>query len=367
MYEFYLADKLMEDNTYIRSELNAKSGDPEFTEIFGDNVKEEYKEKLQIINGKLVYKTLDADEIEAAESLGMGVKITPLSEVEAGAKVAYIPTANPDETFSGATYVLDNVSSSPTYNTYIEKTIDTYKPGNMTWVYLGQDAYGNILLTSDDVTSFEMTIGGQDGWVDGPDRMDTLCNTLYGNTTYAKETRNMKAEDVNRILGYNGPFGQYQDTTYGWLQDLNEETTFGDIAELYTTLNKTTPRKLDTQFDDYLVNWYQYDEGINRVSAVGAEKVLLGKEKSFWLSTAGATLYSWDFETGTGVFEVACATFSELAYDDVVVRIFNMNFAFSAPNAEQANSFPLRPVIVLKDNIYFGDTNAKGELTLVEM
>lgn len=364
VYAMYLADYMMQNDAKTSDSLNVKASDVEFTEIFGTNVKDEYKEKLEIVAGRLVYRTADPELVPVLKELNMAITVVPTT-LAVGDLVEYIPTADPGGTYSGATYAKDTVATSTTYNTYIEKTKDTYTPGNMKWVYLGQDEAGNVLLTSQEATNFTMTIAGQDGFVDGPSRLDTLCNTLYGNSTYALATRNMKIEDINRVLGYpgeTGNLGSYYDQA-GTIINTPIAKTIGQIeTELGKKINnRKTPRKIPAKaFEDYLSDYYSYTGAAYKGESTDEYKVIFKKadgttnQSIYWLSSSNVNAIVCD---GYAYFNVRRVNGGRLTAYGV----------FCSNNAEYAPSYALRPVIVLKPNIQFGEKNSNGELKLVEM
>ncbi|MBR5227457.1 MAG: hypothetical protein IKV94_02350 [Clostridia bacterium] len=353
-YNLYLTSKYAENPYFDASSIT----EADYDDIFGDSIKDAYRNKLQIVDGNLVYKTLDAGEKEIVKELGMAIeiKITPLSEVKVGDKVDYTPTANPTSYFDGATY--ETKDSQGYYIETVKK--DYYTPGNMTWVYLGQDENGNILLTSQETTSFTMKITGQDGYATGPDRMNTLCNTLYGNSTYGT-ARNMKIEDVNRALGYTGPRGIYYDND-GKTVTTPEALTFGTIEEEFGTLSGINkPRLLpDKPFEDYLSDYYSYSGSTYAETKPDEYKLIFKKadgttnQNVYWLSSPASLVY---VNLGYAIFNVRYVESGHACVKDM----------FYSTGNERGGSYALRPVIVLKSNIRFGEKNLDGELTLVEM
>jgi len=357
-YSLYLGNRLMEDSSFDSTTINVTSSDAEFIKIFGNNVKEEHKENLQIINGELKYKTSDNEKKEILKDLGMSVTtIIPLSEIKVGDLVDYTPTAAPDSTNSGITYVKDTDTASSKYNTYIEKTIDTYKPGNLTWVYLGQNEEGNILLTSQEATSFTVNIAGQDGWATGAERIDELCNTLYGNSKYAQETRNMKIEDVNRILGFNGKKGIYYDIN-GEEITTDEPKKFGEIGATGIAL-----RASETEFNNYVSDSYSYTGTAYKANTTDEYQVIFKKsdgvtnQVSYYLSSSSALSIVSD---GSEHYYLRYVSYGSVGNGSVC----------SANSDDVINevelSYALRPVIVLKSNVQFGEKNSNDKLTLIE-
>lgn len=280
-----------------------------------------------------------------------------------GEPVKYTPTADPSGTYSGVTYVIDTETTSSTYNTFIESTTD-YTPGTIDWLYFGQDANGNHLLISQDVTEFTVNIGGQDAWVTGPDRLDTLCNTLYGNSTYGV-ARNISREDINRVLEYDGPQGMYDarksssEEGEGWASS-DTALTFDEIQtkEGVTADKLKTPRLSTTKFGDYPSNYYWYVGSRYKAATTIEYKILFKKADGttnlpfYWLSSPSA--YFLCYYIG------ACFSF-----DYVNQSALGSFSVFNSGGEEFYTSHAIRPVIVLDSNVQFGAKNASGEWTLV--
>ena len=283
-----------------------------------------------------------------------------------GDLVAYTPTADPTKQYTGATYIMDEVEGSATKGTYIESTTQ-YTPGNLKWVYLGKDENGNILLTSQETTNFTVTIAGQDGYANGVSRIDELCNTLYGNSTYAKTTRNMKLEDVDRILGYDGDRGIYGNKTNEKVST-PEPLKAGKILEIENKVKPasgiTLPRLLDIAYEDYYSDLYQYT-GVDFIDATTAEYKLIFKRangttnmNSYWLSTPSTSITLLDCSIRFYIRDINGNSGGGTVGGGLLYGTFKNEWSVSRR---------LRPVIVLKSNYEFGQKNANGEFTLREI
>ena len=205
-----------------------------------------------------------------------------------------------------------------------------------------------------------MHIGGADGWATGPDNLDSLCNTLYGNSTYGI-ARNMKIEDVNRVLGYTGPKGMYWDADYNEVTT-DEPMTFGAIEtkEGVTISSRETPRLSTTEFEDYLSDYYYYTGTTYKGETTEEYKVIFKKADGV-TNLPGYLLSSVS----------ACIDYSYVPY--YTIRLINYGGVregvelWNGAGAKRGSERALRPVIVLNSNIQFGKKNSRGELTLVEM
>jgi len=293
-----------------------------------------------------------------------------------GDLVAFTPTADPTMQYSGVTFIKDEVEGSATYGTYIESTT-TYKPGTLKWVYLGKDKNGNILLTSQETTNFTVTLAGQDGYAVGVEKIDELCNTLYGNSTYAQETRNMKIEDVDRLLGYNdhdgvvedgeGPLGRYGNKSNTHVTT-PEPIKVGKIAEdegrTIPATGITLPRLLDTKYEDYYSDFYQY-AGADYIADTTAEYKVIFKRangttnmNSYFLSSSA---------TGLTLLDCSIRFYLRDINGNSGAGTIGGGMLYATFGSEWSVSKRLRPVIVLKSNYEFGQKNANGEFTLKEI
>ena len=273
--------------------------------------------------------------------------------MQVGDVVAYTPDKSANQTISGPNYVNGT------------ETTKDYQPGNMKWVYLGQDTEGNVLLISQDATLFTMDVSGVAAWINGPDRMDTLCNTLYGSNTYGK-ARNLKTEDVDRVLGYNGRIGHYTDVD-GAVVNITEEAmlSIGAIERatgitVPANNRKVAPDISDLQFENVLSNTHHYNATSYMTSKPKEYQVIFKKadgsyQPMYGLSSSSA--YLGLKPSAHARYRMDCiynGEFSNVAVSDSVGII-------------HSSSFALRPVIVLNSNIQFGAKNTAGAWTLTVM
>lgn len=285
-------------------------------------------------------------------------EIIDISNIQIGDLVEYKPSSNSTTEYIGSTYIKDTDKNSDTYNTYIETTAK-YKPGTMSWVYLGTDENNNILLTSQEATSFSITIAGQDGFVTGPNRMDELCNTLYGNTAYGT-ARNMKIEDVNKVLGYDGAKGMYKDLN-GKDVWTDVAMTIGEIESLQAdTLDyRLTPRLSNIPFNDFLALFTYYRGTAYKEDTTEEYKLIFNKpdgttQSTYWLSSASISVLTHKEYVGYGAYRVRCSSNEVSVYS-----------VFLSHGYEDSHEYALRPVIVLNTNIKFSEKNSSGEWTLI--
>jgi len=193
IYEIYLADKMLADRTFKRSELNVtySSNQAVFTEIFGDNVKDKYKANLQIVNGTLVYKTLNKDEIEMLESIGFAIAVLPISRIEVGDEIEYTPDVG--------TY---SVAAAYTGATDTQSFATETGANALKWRVLHIYDDGSIDIISDVNASEKLSLGGAIGYNNGVDILNDLCKELYSNKSLGAEARSLQLSDLNKKTGY---------------------------------------------------------------------------------------------------------------------------------------------------------------------
>ena len=193
IYEIYLADKMLADRTFKRSELNVtySSNQAVFTEIFGDNVKDKYKANLQIVNGTLVYKTLNKDEIEMLESIGFAIAVLPISRIEVGDEIEYTPDVGTYSVAAAYTGATDTQSFTTETGTNALK-----------WRVLHIYDDGSIDIISENYATQTLTLGGAIGYNNGVDILNDLCKELYSNESLGAEARSLQVSDFNKKTGY---------------------------------------------------------------------------------------------------------------------------------------------------------------------
>ena len=274
------------------------------------------------------------------------------ADMKVGDLVVYTPDKSSTETVNG-----------PTFDGGTQTTAN-YQPGSMTWAYLGQDENGNVLLVSQNVTSFNVTINGLEAWVYGPDRMDTLCNSLYGSSVYGK-ARNLNRNDVNKVLGYTGELGMYRDTD-GTDVTTAQPLSFGEIQtmkNIYVSDTKIKPEGVypGIEFNDILSDSKTYALPTQNTEAYqlilkDSNGNLLPK---YVLSSSVAYL---------GVNSNPYARYRIACINTTTAKIVDVGLGDSSGSANLSpEALPLRPVIVLNSNIQFGAKNSAGAWSLTVM
>lgn len=321
---------------FDRTTLNIKPTDAEFNEIFGKNMKEKYKQNFEVVAGRLVYKTDDPIEIAVLKEKKMTITAVP-STMAIGDAVAYTPSGA--STYAGKGYAKDS-------NNIYAETTQTYWAAPLTsWVYLGQDENGNVLLTSSGV-GYSFNPGSGIGYVTSPNRLNEVCNALYGNSEYGT-ARNMTIEDVNMVL----------DVT-----PTTPITIKAKEAEQGSRLtNRQVPTGYTKSFDNSLLNYY-YITGTNYKANTTKEYRIIfnGSATSttslaqFWLSS---NFINADFSSGNASFGLRIVRNGAVA-----------SYAlFDSDGTERQTNASVRPVIVLSNSVQIGPKNNTGAWTLINM
>ena len=73
---------------------------------------------------------------------------------------------------------------------------------DMEWRILDVEDDGRIELISTQPTDSQLTLSGEEGWLKGETKLDTLCNDLYANGT-GVTSRSLKIEDINKLGNYD--------------------------------------------------------------------------------------------------------------------------------------------------------------------
>lgn len=72
---------------------------------------------------------------------------------------------------------------------------------DLEWRVLDIEPDGTIELISTQPTDSTLTLSGENDWLKGEDKLDTLCDDLYGQGTWATNARSLKRDDVDKLAG----------------------------------------------------------------------------------------------------------------------------------------------------------------------
>ena len=147
-----------------------------------------------------------------------------------------------------------------------------------TWKVLGVEN-GQILLMSSNPVNNDFKLKGKEGFLNLEDKLDAEC-TEYGVGTGAQSARSLRAEDINRISGYN-PENPEKIEKYGK----------GTVAEYGTKVTFT----LDNNFVKYECSNGQ-SLNTNLTSFEHADSRKLGDGVSEITIVNNAYAYSWRHE-----------------------------------------------------------------------
>ena len=137
-----------------------------------------------------------------------GVKVGDI--VEYNAKSNGVKTYTPN-TANGAGSLATSNSTTGKY----DLTTEEYTTEDLTWRVLGVNSNGQIELIST-TTNKKLCLANEEGYIHGPDELDTFCKELYGQGKHAvkESTRSVTVEDINKITGYDPKTYSGYGTTY---------------------------------------------------------------------------------------------------------------------------------------------------------
>ncbi|MBR5227129.1 MAG: hypothetical protein IKV94_00605 [Clostridia bacterium] len=366
-YNLYLASKYAEDPYFNASSITEE----DYEDIFGEG----YSGKMKVIDGKLVYLTTDTNEQAVLDSMGIINKAETTQTLALGTKISYTPDANPTGSYNGATneFKEDNSVSTTytdpvTYETkkgYIVEKTKQYTPGTHEWVYMGQDELGRTLLTTTTVGP-QMVMSGIPGWKNGADRLDTLCNTLYGSSTYGS-ARSFNIDDYQRLGDYTGTgygYSNYvmnQDYSYtSTCISTQEPITIGRADELlkYNRGDYTTAFVPDNDktLDEYYLTDACYDTAFTSKKNTAFKALFKDAEYTyFWLANPAVIAANAVSYAQFGMYRV-----SEKGNLSTLEYIFTYSGGGNESNTPfMAGNTYIRPVVVLDADVQIvkmGDT-----------
>jgi len=273
-----------------------------------------------------------------SESLNAKVKI--------GDKVAYTPSTTENESYECSAFDVKNGYAE------IKKS---YKPGKQNWIYIGEDENGNSILTTDKAISFDYDIGGKNGYLYGEQKLNELCSSLYSNTTYGT-ARSINIQDIIRVLNYTGPMGQYSDKNLQW-QDTPKDSNgnlinIGELSKELGTITNTQTPESNKKLEDYVSNGFQIHKENEYINKNNIDIIFTGYDE-YWIASQNVFI---SYYTNTASFGLKAITG---VFGVKGIQLFTSN------GVEEYASYDIRPVIVLNDDITFGEKNSNNEWTLI--
>ena len=220
-----------------------------------------------------------------------------------------------------------------------------------TWKYIGVGKDGSLQMAPDMTgTTNQITIGGANGYLNGPRVLNEICKKLY--SVESKGTaRSMNIDDVLTLLEYNGPKGTYF-TSAGRVETAEPFTVEVLEKELGQLKNRVTPDGKDN-FISYESNYYYINktEHVNRITTDETRKGIIYQPKSYWLAS---TCVQAGFHVGWSGYRLRSAGGSVVSADDLFLSNERPYYWGRA----------VRPVVSLDSNVQLTPNENKTEWTI---
>ncbi|MBE5821412.1 MAG: hypothetical protein E7311_02350 [Clostridiales bacterium] len=239
--------------------------------------KEEYKDLIAISNGEIVLGTRSEDPYSIwLADLGIGVaKTSVVALLEVGDYVNYdIPGGTYEIPAEDRRWIYNNVNGEESYEIGYQDIMWKVLKNDGTEVTLvSEESVENIYLLIDDANA-----GKSRAYLNGPDRLDAICETVYGG-------RNLKVEDVNEVLKIEPKPSYYNSEGTQVYKELG--ATFGDAIEEdgYDVSGWDKPENYEN-----IPLYYSYTKS-DCVNVGETEKDMIFAQDNYWLSSSSIIVY----------------------------------------------------------------------------
>ena len=232
--------------------------------------------------------------------------------------------------------VTDNKKVYEINDLYFGDTVKIDK-SKIDWIYVGKDENDVPVIVSKYQTEEKLSLGAND-YINAKDIINSECEKLY--SVGSLKARSINLNDVNRILKYNGPTGEYVNYS---VNPVTSSEAFS-IAELesrrYGWLNyRQVPANSTKKFNEYLSNFYTYI-GSKYVEKSSKEYNVIFTNEEYFLASTCAEVY---FDKG----------YVEYIVRSVGFGLVNGNALFVSNGKENTVTCRLRPVIELENDAKF--------------
>lgn len=193
-------------------------------------------------NGKSISEDIEGEGRNRIEELPATVKVNGYDiQIDKSGEVNKIKTLE-DYGLKVGDYVAYDEGTGYTYssNDELGTGIDwgnnyhmaqgTIEIEDMNWRVLGVNSDGNIELISDRVTSSQLYIAREVGYLNLEKNLNDFCDTLYGNGNFALMSRSLNIDDCDRLSGMPSDEEKRQYySSYGDLYQFKYSTSLGKI------------------------------------------------------------------------------------------------------------------------------------------
>ena len=285
------------------------------------------KTAAQYVREKLEAQRMDASNVTVVNGevlVGSGASAIN-KEVAIGDLVAYKPTAKTSTKYK--------VGQTDTY--FATQT-------GLSWQYMGLDDKGNALLVSKNATNSKLYLYGKEGFAEGPNKLNDLCKELYSSAL--GEARSINVDDVNKLLGAN-PVGKYRSKTGDELNN-TDNLTIGQLISQKGegAINYTQTPEEGRNINSYVVDFYSYSGATYKETTTNEYKTIF-TGIPYWL--ASTAVYPWFGGPQCVVFYVRYVSPNGVSGRDI----------YNSRLGEYGAEYVVRPVVVLKSNVKFGNKN----------
>lgn len=156
-----------------------------------------------------------------------------------------------------------------------------------------------MLLSDSYYATSQVTIlGDKDVYLHGEEKLNNLCNELYGTTIGT--ARSIAIEDINKLVGYYGPKGSYRNTE-GKIEYTSEPEKIAILEKKFNSLSSSELPD-DTPLGDYTSNMYYIDEESNMKSPENLKYVVTEVDSFAEFYIVASKCVQANFETGIATF-----------------------------------------------------------------
>ena len=294
---------------------------------------------------------------------GHGTYTKGIKQYKVGDKVNY----NEGTGYSFTTDTTKGMGASATQNNDTGKydlTGGTYTTEDLSWRILGVNSQGQVELISETPHSVQVALANEEGYYNGPDELNKLCDFLYGKGTGAESARSLKVTDLNKLANYdpatdtanNSRYNTYRkyrftsEGAYEYSDSVDGKTNWSNwtsIPSYYgvnsftmigsnTTLSASNPGETEA-----IRNTSYYCNTKTAITSTVSESfanMLIDSDNSQWLASSFINVSSPSLIWGMFGF-------------DSTGLIFSYYYLYYSSGSRSSNTSSVRPVVTLSSDV----------------